>query len=478
MATCLNSLYVNNLSGCKSYKVLSVGKLSTCCVSKYYVTLCTVPVLLAAGLVTTSLNCGYVCKSNLCCDNNVLEVGLLSKSLVSPSKTAVGTVPILYVTVLVANSLCRCYVLYVVSSLSVNKLAAGCAVSVTLVGELVNVRNLNGNCNGSALESNCYGAAGLSYGVVLVSRRICSAPIVVTYYLELVGACCNVGVNLSVNTVSIGHIVCGIGGIPLLAKVCAAACYGKGSLLAASGAVVSAVKAVTECGNYRVATIETNLSGCTGCCITKIGVHTGRTECAPGSATAVPGALLNGIVISSTSRNSKICSLVPLVVPVVCRCVRIHSAEDNVRIGLIGRNLNLINAVSVRVSHANPGLAISEEICCKTSVIYLPVCIGSEIKSLGLGCRRRNDGQAHKNCHKSNKSNQNSTCLHCFSPFQRFMYVFHAMPIISLRYFIVNRKNKKKYLCQRYTLCPNISCIQLVKVYIIFLHYLTNVSNK
>ena len=111
----------------------------------------------------------------------------------------------------------------------------------------------------------------------------------------------------------------------------------------------------------------------------------------PCSATVIPCSGFNCVMVSSISRNLKVCSLVPLVVPVVSSSGGVHTAEDNIGECLIRRNFNLINLKLRVVCHANPSLAVTEEVCCKSSIRLLPVRVGSEVKHCLCRCFIRND---------------------------------------------------------------------------------------
>ena len=253
----------------------------------------------------------------------------------------------------------------------------------------------------------------------------------VTSNLKQIRSCCNIGVYLSINTVSKGHIICSITGIPFGTKVRTCTCYGEGCLAVASCAKVICIIGVTESRNYRVTTLCTNLIGCTGCLRTG-NVITCRAKSAPCSTAIVPSIFLNGIVIRTTCRNNKVSCLIPLIVPVVSRRRGIHSAEDNVRIYLIGRNLNLVYAVSVGVGHTNPSFAIAEEVSSETCIIYLPICIGGKIEILGLTCSTGKECcHAHQECENYKKSDKNFACVsHKIVSFLHFIFV-HAKHIIS-----------------------------------------------
>ena len=125
--------------------------------------------------------------------------------------------------------------------------------------------------------------------------------------------------------------------------------------------------------NYGILTIKTNLSLCTCCSRAEIGVRACRTKCTPSSAALIPGACLNGIMVSTAGRNGEICCLVPFVIPVVSRSAGVHSTEDYVGVFLSCRYFNLIYSKGGVIGHANPCLAISEEISSETSVTLLPV---------------------------------------------------------------------------------------------------------
>ena len=60
VAASLNCVNVNDLCSCKSYKILSVGKLCKSLISVYCLTIGAVPVLSAAVLVAVSCNCGNI----------------------------------------------------------------------------------------------------------------------------------------------------------------------------------------------------------------------------------------------------------------------------------------------------------------------------------------------------------------------------------------------------------------------------------
>ena len=249
--------------------------------------------------------------------------------------------------------------------------------------------------------------------------------------LELIRACCNVSIYLSISTVSIGHIVCGVTGIPISTHMCTRASHGEGSLLIASGAKVRSIESVTESRNYGVLTIKADLRSSTGCFLTKIGVQAGRTEGRPGSAAAIPSTFLNGVVVCTGGRDGKVFCLVPLIVPDISSCAGIHTAEDNVGINLICRNSNLIDAVAVRVGHTYPSFSVTEEVSCETSITLLPIGIGSEIKCLGLFCSTCGKHcQAHQECENYEKSNKDFACeLHSKIPFL-YLIIFHAVDII------------------------------------------------
>ena len=220
------------------------------------------------------------------------------------------------VCVVCKSSLKLCKSSYVNLSLGRNVVGIFLTALTLTFYEVVCMRSLNGYVNCCACKSNGYGAAGGSYRVGLVSTGICSTPIVVASNLELICTCCNVGVNLSVNTVSKGHIVSSVAGIPLCSKMCARTCNCEGCLNITSCAKVSGIECVTESGNYGVAAINTLLCCCTSSCRTQICMRTCRAVCAPCSCALIPSTFLNCITVGSSVVN-KVRSLIPLVVPII-----------------------------------------------------------------------------------------------------------------------------------------------------------------
>ena len=158
-----------------------------------------------------------------------------------------------------------------------------------------------------------------------------------------------------------------------------------------------------------LATGCTCLSCGTGCLCAKISVKAGRAEGAPCSAATIPCTFLNGVMVCAAGRNSEIRSLVPLIGPVVSGSGGIHSTEDYV--GVTCRNVNLVNTVLVRIGHANPLFSVTEEVSSKTSIILLPICIGSEIKLLGSCSTYSKCCHAHQECENYKKSNKNFACV-------------------------------------------------------------------
>ena len=100
--------------------------------------------------------------------------------------------------------------------------------------------------------------------------------------------------------------------------------------------------------------------------------------CSPSSATFIPCAGFNCVMVCSICGNLEVCCLVPLIVPVIGSSAGVHTAEDY--IGISRRNFNLINAKFGVICHVNPLFAVAEEVCCKPCTINLPVSVRSEIK--------------------------------------------------------------------------------------------------
>ena len=99
----------------------------------------------------------------------------------------------------------------------------------------------NLNLNGLTLKSNGYSATCGSNGIKIVTIFISTigitignAPLVLANALERIRACSYIGVNLSIYTVRIGHIVGSIAGIPLGTEVSTVTRNGKCSLTATS----------------------------------------------------------------------------------------------------------------------------------------------------------------------------------------------------------------------------------------------------
>ena len=414
---------------CRNGKVLVVGYDGACCIKVVYVAVSAVPVLKTTGVVTTCLNTLAV--NSVSCagsaDSNRHLVCLNSAVSIKPSITAIRTVPVLNIT---KRSTCRSLSLYVydgMSCIGIGLLEALHTYLITGIEVGMYVRSINGNSYCSALKGNGYGAAGGSNGVSLISGRICSTPIVVTSNLKLIRACRNVGVYLGVNTVSICHVVCSILGSPLSAHMCTGACNSKGRLLITSGAKVSRVVCMSKSAGNLLTTLCAKLSSCT-CSRSTTFVGASGIHGSPCSATLIPGTIFNGEMVSTVSGNGKVSSLIPLIVPVVSRSIRIHSAENNLGIGLIGRNLNLINSKGAIIGHTNPCFAISEEIRSKTSIIYLPIRVGSKVKILGLACCTCKDCcHTHEHCEYKHKSNKNFACV--------FHFVFSLLSFFALNFF-------------------------------------------
>ena len=297
----------------------------------------------------------------------------------------------------------NCYNLFAIVTYLI--FCTGCLRTAILVRTFGNGK-FNLNVNGSALEGNSNCTTGYINLISLICAGIFSTPSVVTNNLECIISCCNVFIYLSVYAVSEGHIVSCVAGIPLCAEMCTATCYCEGSLCVASCAEMRSVVTVSKCGNYGIAAIKTYLICSTGCRGAEICVGTGRTECAPGSATLIPCAFLNAIMVGTISRNSKICCLVPFVVPVISRSAGVHSTEDYAGVFLICRNCNLIHSQARVIGHTNPCLAVSEEVSSETCIRLLPIRAGGEIKFFGLTggsacCNHRHARQEYDNCKKS-----------------------------------------------------------------------------
>ena len=117
----LNLINVNYvLCVVRNGEVESVGKLCESCVCKYCITLYAVPILLRTILVAGSLNLinvNYVV--NVVRYYNTESVGNRSKSLIGPYTLTVFTYPVLYVTVLVAGRLNSFIVSYFVLDLGI-----------------------------------------------------------------------------------------------------------------------------------------------------------------------------------------------------------------------------------------------------------------------------------------------------------------------------------------------------------------------
>ena len=196
------------------------------------------------------------------------------------------------------------------------RLGTCCCRTAVLVRTFGN-GSFNCNCNCSALKSDSDSATSCSYGKTLVRTGISSAPAVVASNLKLVCTCCNVLIYLSIYAVSEGHIVCCITCIPFSAKVSACTCYCEGSLSVTSCAKVSCVIIMSKSGNYGIATVITYLIGSTCSCRAEICVRTSGIKGAPCSAATIPSTFLNGIMVSTVSRDGKVCCLIPFVIPVV-----------------------------------------------------------------------------------------------------------------------------------------------------------------
>ena len=281
----------------------------------------------------------------------------------------------------------------------------GCRGSTIFVRTFGNGK-LNCNCNVSTLKGNNNCTTSYVNLVSLICAGIFSTPSVVTYNLEEIRACCNVLIYLSIYAVSEGHIVSCVAGIPLCTEMSACTCYCEGSLCAASCAKMRGIVGMSKSGNYGIAAIKTYLICSTGCRGAEICVGTGRTECAPGSATLIPCAFLNAIMVGTISRNSKICCLVPFVVPVISGSAGVHSTEDYAGVFLICRNCNLIHSQARVIGHTNPCLAVSEEVSSETCIRLLPIRAGGEIKFFGLTggsacCNHRHAHHEYDNCKKS-----------------------------------------------------------------------------
>ena len=426
-------------------KALVVGDNSACCVKIVYVTVSTVPVLSPAGVVTTGLNALAV--NSVSCagstESNRHLVCLNGAFSIKPSITAIGAIPVLSITELGTGRSLSLYVYDGVSCIGIGLLEALHTYLITGIEIGMYVRSLNGNSYCSALKGNGYGAAGGSNGVCLISGGICSTPIVVTNNLKCVGASRNIGVYLGVNAVSICHVVCGIAGIPLGAHVCAGACNGEGSLLITSGAKVRRIVCMTESFNYGIITILTYLSGSTGSSRTNICVSTGTTIARPCSATLIPCTCLNGIAIAGTVVN-KVCGLIPLVIPVVSRCRRIHTAEDYVGKVLTCGNGNLIEVrFAGNLCHGYPSFSVSEEICCKACIRLVPVGIGNKIKlcsTRDISCACKDCCHSHEQCKYKHEGNKNFACVfHFVFSFLSFLaLIFYACTIISFKVCFFN----------------------------------------
>ena len=110
----------------------------------------------------------------------------------------------------------------------------------------------------------------------------------------------------------------------------------------------------------------------------------------PFACALIPSALCNYVAVSVICRNLKIVCLVPLIIPVIICCARIHTAEDDVY-DTFG-NLNLPNAIAIGICHIEPLIATVPSIYCESCIINLPVSIGNEVESNGSAGSRRIDG--------------------------------------------------------------------------------------
>ena len=406
-------------------KALVVGYNGACCIKIEYVAVSTVPVLKTTGVVTTGLN-SLVVNSVSCAgsaNSNRHLVCLNGAFSIKPSITAIGAVPVLNITDLGTGRSLSLYVYDGMSCIGIGLLEALHTYLITRIEVGMFVRCLNGNSYISTIESNGYSAARFSNGVSLISGGICSTPIVVTNALKCVGTCRNIGVYLGVNTVGVCHIVCGVAGIPLGAEMCAGACNSPGSVCRANVtlivgtvgvgvtksriALVYSVLLTIATKNLLVTVLGTSSSLLLGGYVLMLALTVIDNESTPCSATLIPCTFLNGIMVIAVGRNGKVTGLVPLLVitPTISTIGRIHSAENNVGICLVGRNINLINAKIAVISHTNPCVAISKEICSKTSIILFPICIRSKIKLLGSS--RTSGDHCHCHCHeKSHNKNK------------------------------------------------------------------------
>ena len=172
-----------------------------------------------------------------------------------------------------------------------------------------------------------------------------------------------------------------------------------------------------------------------------------NSDCSPSSATLIPCASLNCVVVCSISGNLEVCSLVPLIVPVVSSSVGVHTAEDNVRISR--RNFNLINAKLGVICHVNPLFAVTEEVCRKSCAINLPVRVGCEVKHRLYFCLTEN---SFCNCSTSRAFTALNTvsvgcgsCYNCpnlFSPYVTGSYS------LNLTANCTNRIGCASYVCK------------------------------
>ena len=75
--------------------------------------------------------------------------------------------------------------------------------------------------------------------------------------------------------------------------------------------------------------------------------------------------------------------MTPLVIPVISSSAGIHAAED--QSGISARNFCGINVGISDLCHANPGISVTEEVNCETSVILFPFSVGNKINNKMLG---------------------------------------------------------------------------------------------
>ena len=92
----------------------------------------------------------------------------------------------------------------------------------------------------------------------------------------------------------------------------------------------------------------------------------------------VPSAFRDGVQVF-TFLQCQVTGLVPLVVPVVFCCSRVHAAEDHFRILVIYRSLIQTGLSCYRI-HANPSFAVVKCIHSETSISGLPVSVRRQIQ--------------------------------------------------------------------------------------------------